>query len=309
MVSLPQKKKTKYLAAIMEWLARSTHTLHDVQKLYGKLLHSSLVVPAGRARLTGFEAMLGIYGDRPLMPRHPPASIRQDLQWWVDRLSRPFLGRTIPIPIAPCDLAAFSDASSGIGIGIVLAGRWRAWRLIPGWKTLKGAKDIGWAEAVGFELLVYAVSRTPTAERNFVLYGDNQGIIDGWRNNRSRNAATNDTFKRIHDFLELPGSPTSIQCTYVPSEDNPADGPSRGIYPPEELLLDPISLPPGLSQFLIDATMPLSDLESQLLRQGCYPKPAAKVLAAVRDRHRQQEQHQSELFREQLLEFKPFQLV
>jgi hypothetical protein len=59
-VSIPQKKKSKYLDAIQEWLSRPTHTLEQVRKLYGKLLHACLVIPAGRAYLTNLEALLGI---------------------------------------------------------------------------------------------------------------------------------------------------------------------------------------------------------------------------------------------------------
>ena len=48
-VSLLEDKRTKYLAAIVEWEGRCTHNLLKTQKLYGKLLHASLVVPAGHA--------------------------------------------------------------------------------------------------------------------------------------------------------------------------------------------------------------------------------------------------------------------
>jgi hypothetical protein len=33
-ISILQKKKDKYLAAIHEWEAQSTHTLYEVQELY-----------------------------------------------------------------------------------------------------------------------------------------------------------------------------------------------------------------------------------------------------------------------------------
>jgi hypothetical protein len=52
-VSLPTAKRTKYQLAILEWRNRSAHTLHNVQKLYGKLLHTALVIPSERAYLTG----------------------------------------------------------------------------------------------------------------------------------------------------------------------------------------------------------------------------------------------------------------
>jgi len=47
MVEIPEEKKHKYLNAIKEWKKKPTHALVEVQGLYGKLLHTSLVVPAG----------------------------------------------------------------------------------------------------------------------------------------------------------------------------------------------------------------------------------------------------------------------
>ena len=64
---------------------------------------------------------------------------------------------SIPWPISLHNARAFSDVSSGIAIAIVIREHWRAWHLIPGWKILNSSKDIGWAEAIGFELLPRAL--------------------------------------------------------------------------------------------------------------------------------------------------------
>ena len=194
-VSVPANKKAKYQLAILEWASRPAHTLRDVQKLYGKLLHASLVLPPGRAYLTGLEAMLGLFGNNPFMPRHAPVAARPDLEWWSTQLSKQFLGRTIPRPVELVSLGAYSDASSEIGIAIVLGDRWRAWRLIPGWKTLDGVRDIAWAEAVGFELLVYAITRTGGTGRHFKVFGDNNVVVEGWWNHRSHNQHVNERFQ------------------------------------------------------------------------------------------------------------------
>jgi hypothetical protein len=71
-VSIPARKKSKYLDAIVLWESRQTHTLEEVQKLYGKLLHASLIIPMGRAYLTNLETMLGIFHNSPFKPRTPP---------------------------------------------------------------------------------------------------------------------------------------------------------------------------------------------------------------------------------------------
>ncbi len=92
--------------------------------------------------------MLGIFGNNPFMPRTPPKSIASDLVWWSQILANDKLKHRIP---GPC--AAFSDASSSVGIAVIIQGRWRAWRLIPGWNS-PALRDIQWAEAIGFEFTI-----------------------------------------------------------------------------------------------------------------------------------------------------------
>ena len=46
-VAVPTEKKAKYLDTIEEWCQKPRHMLVEVQGLYGKLLHTSLVIPAG----------------------------------------------------------------------------------------------------------------------------------------------------------------------------------------------------------------------------------------------------------------------
>ena len=57
-VAIPVEKKLKYLNAIKEWEKKLMHALAEVQKLYCKLLHASLVITAGCTYLTNLEAML-----------------------------------------------------------------------------------------------------------------------------------------------------------------------------------------------------------------------------------------------------------
>ena len=170
-VAITPEKKEKYRAAIKEWLSSSTHTLEDVQKMYGKLLHASLIVPAGRAYLTNLEAMLGSFASNPFVPHHPPRETAKDLSWWLTILNCTNLSRRIPGPCLVTDRGAFSDASSGIGIGIVIGEKWRAWRLIPGWKA--DGRDIGWAEAIGFEFLVRTLIISSRSGEHFKIFGDN----------------------------------------------------------------------------------------------------------------------------------------
>lgn len=263
-VSVGLAKKTKYLGAIAEWRQRSRHTLQDTQKLHGKLMHVCQVIPRGRAYLTNLEALLRLCHDRPFVPITPPAGTPADLDWWQSTLSRQSLSRSLFCPTEVSDPHAFSDASSGIGVGIVIGGRWRAWRLVPGWK--QDRRDIGWAEAVGFELLVRTLFNLAHCPRHVKVYGDNKGVVEGWWKSRSRNPSVNAVFRRMHDTLEANGG--HVYTRYVSTHHNPADEPSRGIYGPASLLLPPLSLPPELAPYLVDFDAPLTLREQAGITNG-----------------------------------------
>jgi hypothetical protein len=277
-VSLSPAKVNKYLVAIHKWRKRHAHVLQDVQELYGKLLHACAAAPRGRAYLTSLEEMISYCGKKPFLPHRAGDHVSNDLDWWSLLLQSGGVTRPIYPATKPSNPLAFSDASSGIGIGIVIGKYWRAWRLIPGWKTKDGKRDIGWAEAVAFELLVYAIASIPDIGRHVLVYGDNTGVVEGWGNRRHRNWAINGVFCRINKFIHNLPSPFDVSTAYIESAHNPADNPSRGIYGPTELLLPPIHLPSELEGFLIDATKPLSAAELRLLHNRSYSAPAAKLI-------------------------------
>jgi hypothetical protein len=245
-VCLLEKKRTKYLAAISEWEEKRTHSLLETQKLHGKLLHASLVIPPGRAYLTNLEAMLASFHNSPFQPHTPPRDTPADLEWWKLRLGHPSPPRPIPRPRALIDHQGYSDASSGFGIAITIGSKWRAWTLAPGWKSQ--GRDIQWAEALGFELLVIYLLTISREGDHLKVYGDNRGVVEGWWKKSSANKPTNRVFRRILELSECHNR--VIHTRYVPSAENPADAPSRGHYPPRELLLNDFDLPVELHPFL-----------------------------------------------------------
>lgn len=273
MVSLPISKKEKYLKAIREWTSARTHTRAEAEKLYGKLLHACLVIPSGRAYLTNLETFLAVCSDNPFVPCSPPRGTSKDMQWWVSVLERSSLARTIPGPTPIEDAAAYSDASSEIGIGITIGERWRAWRLLPGWKTER--RDIGWAEAVGFLLLTItlaSIGREPGT--HLKVFGDNRGVVEGWWKGRSRNPPTNSIFRLVHIISE--SSELKFHTYYVPSGRNPADGPSRGLFPHTSLLLPAIDIPEELREFIISFDEPRTSAELRLIKSGTAAVPLPK---------------------------------
>ena len=247
-VFLLDEKKTKYLAAIAEWGVKRTHNLLEVQKLYGKLMHAALVIPAGRAHLTSMEAMLASFNNGPFVPHSPPRDTPDDLDWWQCQLSQPTIFSPIREPQTPTEHRAYSDASSGVGVAITIGPRWRAWQLAPGWKSQ--GRDIQWAEAVGFELLVISLCELADEGDHILAYGDNRGVVEGWWKRCSANRPTNHVFQRIIQYAE--DRCRTIHTRYVPSAQNPADAPSRGIYPSRTLLLNPVVVPSEIRALLID---------------------------------------------------------
>ena len=71
-VPVPVEKKLEHLNMIKEWEKKPMHTLAEVQKLYGKLLHASVVVTAKCAYLINLEAMLLGFNNSPFVPHTPP---------------------------------------------------------------------------------------------------------------------------------------------------------------------------------------------------------------------------------------------
>jgi hypothetical protein len=249
-VSLPHDKKEKYRTAITEWMSRPTHPLDEVQSLYGKLLHACHVIPAGRAYITWLEIFMGNFHTTPFQPRTPPRATHADLEWWLARLQLPSIARPIPGQIILHDHHAFSDASSGAGLGIIVGEHWRAWTLIGNWHS--EGRDIGWAEAVAFELLARTLITLYGPDYHFKCHGDNTGVVEGWWKGASKNAQTNEVFRRMHDISETTGA--RFHTRYVPSQHNPADAPSRGILGPLNRLLPAIPLPTSLLPYVRDAT-------------------------------------------------------
>jgi hypothetical protein len=278
-VGLPETKRTKYAACLKVFLAAPTLQLRHVQSLYGKLLHTCTVVPKGRAYLTGLESFIASYDNaRPFLSKHLPRAARGDLDGWWRRVHAVSLPRR-PLPVAAevWDPHAYSDASSGFGIAIWIDGRWRAWRLKRGWD--RDGRGIAWAEALGMEFLVRSLIDARAADCHLRVWGDNTTVVEGWWNSRSRDRFVNDVFRRLHPLLR--SSSITAHTRYVESASNPADKPSRGIYPPRSALLPPLELG-DLSEFLRDFDDERAELDCCLLPSSRTHAPVPVPTSAER---------------------------
>ncbi|KAK6995680.1 hypothetical protein R3P38DRAFT_2453706, partial [Favolaschia claudopus] len=94
---------------------------------------------------------------------------------------------------------------------------------------------------------------------HFKVFGDNRVVVEGWRNARSKNPATNLVFRRIHTLLAK--SACTAHTRYVSTSSNPADESSRGHYPLNHLLLPPVDIPCELTRFIVDFDAPRTQAE------------------------------------------------
>jgi hypothetical protein len=256
-VQIPDPKKQRYLVRLEPWTAGKSFSRKDAESVLGTLVHCSLAVPDGRSRLPALSRFTASFNfsSSPFTRRIPNPSVLSDLDWWRKQLSTPFCGSILSQPPAASTIEFWVDASTSWGIGIIFNGEWDAWKLRPGWD--KDGRNIGWAEIVAIELgLLFAV-HNGCSDIHFLINSDNQGVIHAIKGGRSRSSEQNLVLQRI--TLLLSHHKLWISSCYVPSVDNLADAPSRGIPPLDRIrAASPFQLPPILQPFLVRASFALT---------------------------------------------------
>jgi hypothetical protein len=248
-VSLPLKKKTKYIERLAPWIAGFSPTLLDCETLISTLNHVTLVIPDGCSHLPSLYKLRSSFPSNPTpwIGRRISASVIDDLQWWREHLSADWCGLKIIRPPDPLPLSLFVDASTSWGIGLQLDGRWLAWKLIEGWKC--NDWDIGWAEMVVVELAIRTLVSAGFNNCHVILHSDNMGVVGALRSGSSCNSQQNAILRKIVALFQLHS--IWITTQWVASKDNPTDLPSRGLLPPRSSLLPyPPSIPFHLKSFV-----------------------------------------------------------
>ncbi|KAF8748804.1 ABC transporter [Rhizoctonia solani] len=200
-----------------------THATTD-----GSLVHCTNVVVEGRAWLAGlirFSAAFPHKHASRFVSRPKPTYAVHDALWWQNRLASASCTRNISPPPTAFPSEFFMDASTSFGIAIIVDNHWAAWRLLQGWKS--GGRDIGWAEISALEMTLEAAIAYGLRDSLLHFRSDNQGVVFAMAAGRSRNLEQNNAIKRIFARSSLFG--LRIQTSYIASEDNPADPPSRGM--------------------------------------------------------------------------------
>lgn len=229
-VQIPNDKKTRYLEKLRPWTEGQKFSRKDAESVLGTLVHCSLAIPDGRSRLPSISRFAASFNhlSSPYARRLPNKSVLSDIKWWQDQLSVSFSGSTLTKPPNASPIEFWVDASSSWGIGVVFDKYWDHWKLHSGWD--KGGRNIGWAEMVAIELgLLFAIHHG-YSDVHFVLKSDNQGVIHAIEGGRSRSPEQNVVLQRITSLLSR--YKIWISSYYVPSLNNLADLPSRGLPAP-----------------------------------------------------------------------------
>ncbi|CDO76109.1 hypothetical protein BN946_scf184876.g2 [Trametes cinnabarina] len=231
-VSLPERKRLKYLARVDNVLATADGGAKRVpfgmaQKLSGTLSHCTFIYPRGRTYLTGLYTFLASYVNEHAL-RYPPKSVISDLGWWRSILSLPSEHRVLEKRGEVRNLDLWVDASTDWGIGIVIGQSWDAWRWAMErelWNKM--GRDIGWAEMIAIELLLRRLVEEGLENAAVLVRSDNKGVIKAFRRGCSRNWQVNLSIRRTE--LLCMEKNLDLQPVYVNTKENRADPVSRGI--------------------------------------------------------------------------------
>ena len=118
--------------------------------------------------------------------------------------------------------------------------------LRPGWA--KDGRNTGWAEMVAIELGLLLAVHQGYSDIHFVVKSDNQGVIHAIEGGKSRSPEQNSVLQRITSLLAR--HKIWVSSSYVPSLDNLADRPSRGLPVPNyPCATSTFSIPPNLHPF------------------------------------------------------------
>ena len=256
-VQIPDPKKLRYLNKLEPWVIGRKFSRKEAESVLGTLVHCSLAVPDGRSRLPSLSRFAASFNfsPSPFVRKAPNPSVLSDLAWWRTHLSLPFCGSLLSKPPTTSTIEFWVDASSSWGIGVVFGGEWDAWKLNSGWK--KDGRNIGWAEIVAIELGLLFAIHNGYSDIHFLIKSDNQGVIFAIEGGKSRSPEQNSVLQRI--TLLLSQHKLWISSCYVPSVDNLADAPSRGIPPLDRTrAISTFQLPTSLQPFLVRAPFVLT---------------------------------------------------
>ncbi len=229
-VQLPEEKKEKYKGKIAKILEGSGKiTRKEADAIAGTLNHVCLVCPEGRSRMPSIYRFRATFKENTsrFLTHTITKDMKEDLRWWLKKLDEEFVGMQCVTP-GPIDesVTLMVDASTSWGMGLVLNGKWLAWKFKEGW--LSEGRNIGWGEMVIVEMAVRTLKAAGYTHSHIRLRSDNQGVIGALKAGYSRGKQQNAILRRIVSLMQ--DHDIWLTLEYVNTKENTADAPSRGQF-------------------------------------------------------------------------------
>ncbi|CAA7261248.1 unnamed protein product [Cyclocybe aegerita] len=148
----------------------------------------------------------------------------------------------------------FVDASA-YGIGFIFKDRWLAWTFAPYHPLIPLGPDkhvvMSWAELIAAELGLLTLLAAGYRNTKIKLRSDNEGVVMALKTERwTPRYGLDSILQRVLRLCKDGG--LSLQNVWISTKKNPADGPSRGAYPPRRLMFDHCpEVPQHLAGFLL----------------------------------------------------------
>ena len=116
-----------------------------------------------------------------------------------------------------------------------------------GWNS--EGKEIGWGEMVAVELPIWTLVTAKFSNVHVIMRSDNQGVVGALKAGRSQGTQQNAILREIVRLIQE--HKLWVSMIWIPTSENPADGPSRGMFAGRKLLYAfPPKIPFHLEKFV-----------------------------------------------------------
>jgi len=134
----------------------------------------------------------------------------------------------------------FVDASAH-GIGFIFNERWLAWTFTTNHPSIplgpNGKIITSWAELIAVELGLLTLIAAGYRDTKIKIKSDNEGVVNALQKGRWMPLYDLDAIlQRILDLCKE--RRLVLEAAWIPTKENPADHPSRGVYPKRELMFE-----------------------------------------------------------------------
>ena len=215
---IPEKKR-KFVGLIRETLSSRYVSVKTLQRLVGKCVSFSLAVPAARLFTREMSAAISI-GMRTLKPIAVQGALRDEIAHWL------FLEEwDDPLPWREerhLQIELATDASQ-TGWGGVISTPVKQ-ETSDYWSKDEMMLDIATREAIAVNKVLHAFKDLVKDCRVDVMI-DNLAVMYAWNNQGGKGRDLNNAIKAL--FFTTMDLNILLHMLYVPSQENPADAPSR----------------------------------------------------------------------------------